>query len=598
MTVLGRKRRKSKAAAPAPGADSAPAGADAAAPGAAGDAPAAASAEGTAADAATRTAASAAAAALGPGSRIGRYTIERQLGQGGMGAVYLAQDPVIGRKVAIKVIALRPDMSDEESYQYQERFLREAQAAGALEHPNIVSVYDVGQDAATRRPYIVMECVEGEDLKQVIRARAPLPPEGAARIAAQIAAALDFAHRRGIVHRDIKPANVLIGPRGQVKITDFGVARLPDSDLTRSDQFVGSPGFMSPEQLRGGTVDGRSDLFALGVILYELLTGKAPFHGESVSEVLYRISTQPADPPSEAHSDVSPDFDPILERALAKDPAARFQTGQEMVEALAAYVRMTAPEPEPSAAPMGAGAGDGATAGDSLPAGPASPWWTLNSQWRLGALVGTLILCLVAVNWAYVRLFRGPLRRFSDVPQMTTPDERAGQGAAVPLAAIGAAPIGFGARSGAIRPGTAVAKPITAVCATTEVDPAEFAKNLASARQLRVQQEVAAASRLPSSRLRIELRHVMASGRLVVLVDGKTVLSKPFTAVKGKPRALSHTLSLTAGRHGVEVRLLGAKGAAPASSKIKGTFEKDGTEVLEAEQSSGARKPLKLRWAS
>jgi predicted Ser/Thr protein kinase len=595
MTVLGRKRRKSKTAVPAP--ETAPDAAAAASVGPDAGAGATGAAE-AAAGATSRAAAFAAAAAIGPGSRIGRYTIERQLGQGGMGAVYLAHDPVIGRKVAVKVIALRPDMSDEESYQYQERFLREAQAAGALEHPNIVSVYDVGQDAATRRPYIVMEYVEGEDLKQVIRARAPMPPEGAARIAAQIASALDFAHRRGIVHRDIKPANVLLGARGQVKITDFGVARLPDSDLTRSDQFVGSPGFMSPEQLRGGTVDGRSDLFALGVILYELLTGKAPFQGESVSEVLYRISTQPADPPSEAYSDVSPDFDPILERALAKDPASRFQSGQEMVEALAAFVQMSAPEPEPAAGPAGSKAADEAAAAFAAPAGPASPWWTLNSQWRLGAMVGALILCLIAVNWAYVRLFRGPLRRFSDVPQMTAADERAEQGAAVPLAAIGAAPIGLGAPPAGARSKTAIAKPIAAVCATTEADPVEFAKNLASARQFRIQEEVAAAARLPSSRLRIDVRHEMAAGRLVVLVDGKTVLSKPFAAVKGKPRTLSHTLSLPAGRHGVEVRLLGARGAPPASSKIKGTFEKDSTEVLEAEQSAGGRKPLRLRWAS
>src|SRR5262249_29730772 len=148
--------------------------------------------------------------------------------------------------------------------------------------------------------------------------QAPLSGTLAANIVMQIAAALDFAHRRGIVHRDIKPANVLITDQGRVKITDFGVARLPDSDLTRSDQFVGSPGFMSPEQLQGGQVDGRSDLFALGVILYELLTGKAPFEGSNVSEVLYRISTQPADPPSETHTGVSPDFDPILEKALCK----------------------------------------------------------------------------------------------------------------------------------------------------------------------------------------------------------------------------------------------------------------------------------------
>src|SRR5437867_8154892 len=302
------------------------------------------------------------------GSRIGRYTIVEALGQGGMGKVYLARDPVISRNVALKVISIRPDLSEEEAGQYRERFLREAQAAGALIHPNIVAVHDIGQDAASGSPYIVMEHVPGQDLKKVILSRAPLPAAEAVGIVAQIAAALDYAHKCGIVHRDVKPANVLITEQGRVKIADFGVARLPGSDLTRSDQFVGSPGFMSPEQLKGGEVDGRADLFALGVILYQLLTGKAPFEGESVSEVLYRISTQPADPPSETHHDVSPDFDPILEKALAKDPAQRYQSGHDLIEALSPLA--LAEEPEPGTEEESVG-----------PAGDrpvfASPWFTL-----------------------------------------------------------------------------------------------------------------------------------------------------------------------------------------------------------------------------
>src|SRR5436309_213349 len=335
-----------------------------------------------------------------PGSRIGRYTIVETLGQRGMWKVYLARDPVLSRNVALKVISIRPDLSEEEAGQYRERFLREAQAAGALIHPNIVAVHDIGQDAASGSPYIVMEHVPGQDLKKVILSRAPLPAAEAVGIVVQIAAALDYAHKCGIVHRDVKPANVLITEQGRVKITDFGVARLPGSDLTRSDQFVGSPGFMSPEQLKGGQVDGRSDLFALGVILYQLLTGKAPFEGESVSEVLYRISTQPAEPPSEKHSDVSPDFDPILEKALAKDPAQRYQTGQEMIAALAPLAAVEAPDAE-----TGSLAAEG---GQDLPF-VASPWFTLTSQWRLGALVALLVLALIGVNWAIVSLLHGPL---------------------------------------------------------------------------------------------------------------------------------------------------------------------------------------------
>jgi serine/threonine-protein kinase len=542
------------------------------------------------------------------GSRIGRYTLLEPLGQGGMGTVYRAHDPVIGRHVAIKLITIRPDLDQEEARQYRERFLREAQAAGALVHPSIVAVHDIGMDPATMSPYIVMEHVPGQDLKKVIRSQAPLPSDEAIRIVMQVAAALDYAHRRGIVHRDIKPANVLLSEGGQVKITDFGVARLPGSDLTRSDQFVGSPGFMSPEQLKGAAVDGRSDLFALGVILYQLLTGKSPFDGDTVSEVLYKISTQPVDPPSEVLADVSPDFDPILEKALRKEPVVRFQTGREMIDALMAVAGpdVVAPAmPEDQAVATGGGEtgrGRGPEARDEEETEPravssarsrdssTSPWWTLNSQWRLGVLVVALTLALVGVNWGIHVLFRGPLARVaSDEPQTFGPTGGMPRGGPRGSAAVVGTPAALSL--------TGSTGPIAAVCAISYADPRQMARILSTPRRL------GSATGSPgdrsAARLRLELSHQLSSGRIIVRVDGRTVLSRPFDAPKGKKSGtVTHLLSVPSGKHGVEVRILDARGATEGKSRIAGNLSHDRVAVLKAEQRSSNRKPLTLEWSS
>ncbi len=261
----------------------------------------------------------------------GRYRIVSELGRGGMGMVYQGHDPQIDRMVALKV--LREDRLTTEDF--VQRFLKEATAIGRLSHPGIVTVYDVGQDHGTI--YIAMEFLEGQSVDELVKAGTLSLPE-IVDMGIQIANALHYAHERGIVHRDIKPPNIIYTPEKTIKVTDFGIAHIDDPDrqqMTRAGEILGTPVYMAPEQVLGQAVDGRSDLYSLGVILYELSTGRRPFQGENLAAVFHAITQDDPLPPDQLNPDIPPAFSQLILKSMAKNPADRFTSGQELANHLA-----------------------------------------------------------------------------------------------------------------------------------------------------------------------------------------------------------------------------------------------------------------------
>ena len=307
------------------------------------------------------------ASILGEGSAtvekpmLGRYQVEKELGKGAMGVVYLGRDPKIGRVVAIKTLALAQEFEADELDEVKERFFREAETAGRLSHPNIVTIYDAGEEHDLC--YIAMELLKGEDLAPYTKPDKLLRVDKVLSLVARVADALGYAHKQGVVHRDIKPANVMYDPESDaVKVTDFGIARLTDSSKTKTGMVLGTPSFMSPEQLAGKKIDGRSDLFSLAGTLYQLLCGKLPFEGESMAQLMFKISNEAPPDVRAINPKVPAGIVAFLERAMVKNPDQRFQTGEEFAQALrasltaggaAARAAPTAPNPAPPRASGG-----------------------------------------------------------------------------------------------------------------------------------------------------------------------------------------------------------------------------------------------------
>lgn len=266
---------------------------------------------------------------------LGRYQVERELGKGAMGVVYCGKDPKIGRVVAIKTMALSQEFEADELQDVKERFFREAETAGRLNHPNIVTIYDAGEEHDLA--FIAMEFLTGRDLTPFTKAGTLLPVPKVMEIVAQVAEALDYAHRQNVVHRDIKPANIMYDPDTEtLKVTDFGIARITDSSRTKTGLVLGTPSFMSPEQLAGHKIDGQSDLFSLGVTLFQLASGALPFQADSMTQLMYKIANEPPVDILAVNPTLPSCLVAIIDRCLAKNKADRFGSGEELAAALRA----------------------------------------------------------------------------------------------------------------------------------------------------------------------------------------------------------------------------------------------------------------------
>ncbi len=273
---------------------------------------------------------------LGIKPTVGRYEVVSELGQGAMGIVYKAMDPKINRFLAIKTIRFSDEFEPEKIREVKERFMREAQIAGRLAHPSIVAVYDVGEDYDLT--YMAMEYLEGDSLQKYCRKGFLLPLRKALFVVSEVALALDFAHRQGVIHRDVKPANIMVLKDGKVKVTDFGIAKAVSSSQTKSGIVLGTPNYMSPEQINGHEIDGRSDIFSLGVVFFELLTGVLPFHGKNLTNLFYQITQVKHPSPREINPKVPNPVEQIVDKALSKDPERRFQTCSDFARYLKAMI--------------------------------------------------------------------------------------------------------------------------------------------------------------------------------------------------------------------------------------------------------------------
>jgi serine/threonine-protein kinase len=500
---------------------------------------------------------------------LGRYEIEAEIGRGMMGIVYRAVDPELHRTVALKTVHLAWAISAEDREGFERRFLNEARIAAGLSHPGIVVVHDVGRDPEANTVFIALEYLEGRTLAELTSADTPLDWREALRIVARIAEALQHAHEKGIVHRDVKPANIMILASGEPKIMDFGIAKIPASQLTAAGEFFGTPSYMSPEQAGAGAVDGRADIFSLGAVLYLLLTGRRAFDAPGVAGILARVAHQDPPPPTHVVRELPPATDYLVRRALAKNPGDRYPDGRSFAEDLTDVLEARPPRHEagwnPPARAEGTLAAEllslvpetadlrGASAPTARPL-PTVRAGASRGHWLVGGAAAAILIVLLIYS-------------------SSSPTAPAAPPSTASSAGAGSAPVASSSppttqeRSGlaAFWPRLSLSEP---------------------------------------ARLELRLQHPLKDGALQVYVDDDVALQRDLAAkvtkkilfYKARKETLSETLELRPGDH--TIRILITSGDSSYSQRIKGAFKSGETRRLEASLGGIIGKDLELVWGA
>jgi serine/threonine-protein kinase len=487
---------------------------------------------------------------------LGRYEIQEEIGRGMMGVVYRALDPALGRTVALKTVSLILAVPDEDRAGFEQRFLNEARVAAGLSHPGIVVVHDVGRDAGSDSLYIALEYLEGETLAERIKREGILDWREALRLASGVADALHHSHQRRIVHRDVKPANIMVLPNGEPKLMDFGIAKIPASQLTNAGEFFGTPSYMSPEQAAGEPLDARSDVFSLGAVLYLMLTGTRAFDAPSVPGILARVAKKDPPPPSEVAPGIPSLVDDIVARALAKDTGQRYSTAEMLAEDIRDVLADRAPRhrgtwtaPAPADATLNSSLAGEAGAPTAPPLAPvptdarAAPPAAVNATTTLSRESSLALRLADRVGWRGVMVLVALLA----------------VGLAFPLAAR--------------RAGGSLPLPLPTLVSAVE-----------------------------PGHLEIAFDHTLRSGTLRVYVDEEEVVEEEFSGkvtrkilnFRLRKGSTKQVLDIEPGEHVIRVEVVGS--GFDGARRIRGTFKGGETRRLEATVDGLIKKDLSLVW--